>query len=101
MMSAVRVLLLFAISSVAMCQTAVNSNPPAPGTKSAATQQSSPPSKSQPAAPQASAQPADADKNPAAEDDHDPLLDVPPLPKGKVTLLGGTVARVDQIRNRV
>ncbi len=31
----------------------------------------------------------------------DPLLDVPPLPKGQVTLVGGTVAKVDQIRNRL
>ncbi len=101
MMSAVRMLLLFAMSSVAMCQSAVNSsNPPSPGAQSAAQQSSKQPT-SQPAAQQSSAQPADADKNPAAEDDHDPLLDVPPLPKGKVTLLGGTVARVDQVRNRV
>ena len=33
--------------------------------------------------------------------DNDPLLDVPPLPKGKVTLVGGTVRSIDQIRNRM
>ena len=31
----------------------------------------------------------------------DPLLDVPPLPKGKVTMEGGTVAKIDPIRNRL
>lgn len=31
----------------------------------------------------------------------DPLLDVPPLPKGKVTMEGGTVAKFDPIRNRL
>ena len=31
----------------------------------------------------------------------DPLLDVPPLTKGTVTLVGGTVSKVDQIRNRL
>jgi hypothetical protein len=33
--------------------------------------------------------------------DNDPLLDVPPLPKTKVTLVGGTVRNIDQIRNRM
>src|SRR5205085_9972973 len=31
----------------------------------------------------------------------DPLLDVPPLPKGKVTLVGGNVLKIDPIRNRL
>ncbi len=31
----------------------------------------------------------------------DPLLDTPPLPKGKPTLIGGTATKVDRIRNRV
>jgi len=31
----------------------------------------------------------------------DPLLDVPPLPKGKVTMEGGVVTKVDPIRNRL
>lgn len=30
----------------------------------------------------------------------DPLLDTPKLPEGKVTLVGGTVLKIDQIRNR-
>ena len=41
---------------------------------------------------------------PAAEENDsvgDPLLDVPPLPKGNVTVVGGTVSKVDQIRNRM
>jgi hypothetical protein len=31
----------------------------------------------------------------------DPLLDVPPLPRGNVTVIGGTVLKIDQIRNRL
>jgi hypothetical protein len=31
----------------------------------------------------------------------DPLLEVPPLPKGKVTLVGGRVKSIDHIRNRM
>ncbi|MGC2195662.1 MAG: hypothetical protein WA628_13370 [Terriglobales bacterium] len=31
----------------------------------------------------------------------DPLLDPPPLPKGEVSLIGGTVARMDPIRDRM
>lgn len=31
----------------------------------------------------------------------DPLLDVPPLPKGNPTLIGGTAEKVDRIRSRV
>jgi hypothetical protein len=31
----------------------------------------------------------------------DPLLDVPPLPKGKPTLIGGTAVKVDRIHSRV
>ena len=32
---------------------------------------------------------------------YDPLTDLPPLPKGKTTLVGGTVHSVDQIRDRL
>jgi hypothetical protein len=32
---------------------------------------------------------------------YDPLLDLPPLPEGKLTLIGGTVSRVDPISDRV
>jgi hypothetical protein len=31
----------------------------------------------------------------------DPLLDTPPLPKGKPTLVGGLAVKVDKVRNRV
>ena len=37
----------------------------------------------------------------SAADSNDPLLSVPPLPKGKTTLLGGQVRNIDQIRNHV
>lgn len=32
---------------------------------------------------------------------NDPLLSVPPMPKGKTTLIGGQVRNIDQIRNRM
>ncbi len=34
-------------------------------------------------------------------DPNDPLFGVPPLPKGKVSLIGGTVQKIDRVRNRV
>ena len=34
-------------------------------------------------------------------EDYDPLLDVPPLPKGKVTLIGGTVTGIDRVRDKL
>jgi len=34
-------------------------------------------------------------------DGHDPLLDLPALPKGSVTLLGGTVKSIDQVRDHL
>jgi hypothetical protein len=36
-----------------------------------------------------------------ATDGHDPILDPPPLPGGKTTLVGGTVKDVDHVRNRM
>ncbi len=39
---------------------------------------------------------ASADDNP-----YDPLLEPPPLPKGKPTLIGGIAVHVDHVRNRV
>src|SRR5436305_4796329 len=32
---------------------------------------------------------------------NDPLLSVPPMPKGKTTLVGGQVRNIDQIRNHM
>ncbi len=40
---------------------------------------------------------ARAPQNPAT----DPLFDVPPLPQGKISLVGGTVAKIDRVRNRL
>ena len=40
--------------------------------------------------------------SPAAQrENYDPLLDLPPLPHGSVTLIGGTVVSVDEIMNRM
>jgi hypothetical protein len=67
---------------------------------------SSPPTPPTSGAPAANSQqagaPASAQTSPAAESDSaDPLLDVPPLPKSTVTLLGGTVTHIDRVRNRM
>jgi hypothetical protein len=56
---------------------------------------------------QTPAQPAAADRqkpNPEAQKErsgYDPLLDLPPLPPGKLTLIGGTVASVNPITDRL
>jgi hypothetical protein len=42
--------------------------------------------------------------NPEAEKErsgYDPLLDLPPLPQGKLTLVGGTVSKIDPISDRM
>jgi hypothetical protein len=36
-----------------------------------------------------------------AREDYDPLLDPPPLPHNRVTLMGGTVTKVSEIQNRI
>ena len=46
-------------------------------------------------------QPAKTSPTTAAPETHDPLLDLPPLPKAKVSLIGGTVAKLDPIQNRL
>ncbi len=60
----------------------------------------SPPSASQKGRQQPLPSPT-AETAPPTADIPDPLLDVPPLPKGKVTLVGGTVANIDRIRDRL
>jgi len=37
----------------------------------------------------------------AERENYDPLLDLPPLPRKEVTLIGGTVVRLDEIMNRM
>lgn len=37
----------------------------------------------------------------AGENEADPLLDLPPLPKGDVSLVGGIVKDIDRVRNRL
>jgi Domain of unknown function (DUF5666) len=37
----------------------------------------------------------------AVENEADPLLDLPPLPKAEVSLVGGTVAGIDRVRDRI
>ncbi len=76
------------------------SSPTSPATKDPGT--TSPQSQGAPTARQD--QPAQANQPANGADNgqsDDPLLAVPPLPKGKVTLVGGTVRSIDQIRNRM
>src|SRR5436305_1215851 len=57
---------------------------------------------SQPApVPSTSNEPPKASSTTAPPSSHDPLLDLPPLPKKKVSLIGGTVAKLDPIQNQV
>lgn len=54
-----------------------------------------------PAAKQNPAPSAGAPASPEVTDVNDPLFGVPPLPKGDTSLLGGTVQKIDRIRNHV
>jgi hypothetical protein len=67
-----------------------NAVTPAPGAGAAAPQTNTGDS----SAPQSSI--LDRESNPG-----DPLLDVPPLPKGKATLVGGRIEKIDPIRDRI
>lgn len=43
-----------------------------------------------------------AAQTPAAQrENYDPLLDLPPLPRNRVTLIGGTVSSLDEVMNRM
>ena len=77
------------LASILLCLPAQAQQPPANNQSFGSTTQQG----TQPSSPQ----PRDSAKNP----DPDPLLDPPPLPNGKVTLVGGTVKSVDLVRNRV
>src|SRR5437868_3842291 len=93
--------LAFLVSTViaipAIAQTAATTNKASQPGQPAATQPA-----------QASSQPqtkvlipeSDAAANSPAES-NDPLLSVPPLPKGNTTLIGGVVRNIDEIRNRM
>jgi hypothetical protein len=66
-----------------------------------APQQAQAPSPSQPSPSKSSAsQPAQLGPQDTA-DTNGPLFGLPPLPKGQVSLIGGTVQKVDRLRNRV
>src|SRR5438270_11291748 len=71
---------------------AVSNQLPAPGQSSAEQNQAS---DSLVSAPASGVDNMSREANPG-----DPLLDVTPLPKGKVTIEGATVAKIDPIRNR-
>jgi len=51
--------------------------------------------------------PQSSDRNPATpahssnHQDYDPLLDLPPLPRARVSLIGGTVTRLDRVQDQM
>lgn len=76
-------LLLGSVLSITMCVLGQSAQPPGSTSKP----------QNQPAS---NAKPEEEPSNAG-----DPLLDVPPLPRGNVTVIGGTVQKIDQIRNRL
>jgi hypothetical protein len=58
-------------------------------------------SQSSPAVPTAPEPGVPAKAPAAAREDYDPLLDPPPLPHNRVTLMGGTLTNVNEIQNRI
>lgn len=64
----------------------------------ACAQQNTAPSSSMAAPPNAATAPG---TNAAQDSSPDPLLDVPPLPNSKVTLVGGIVTGIDRVRNKI
>ena len=40
-------------------------------------------------------------QTPAQRESYDPLLDLPPLPRNQITLIGGTVSGLDEVMNRM
>jgi hypothetical protein len=93
-----RFLPVLALAAVSQAQTSSSSLPSSGATTAQA-----------PAAQSSSSSPAAKDtkarqSNSAAERERsgaDPLLDLPPLPDTKVTVIGGTVAKMDRVRDRL
>ncbi len=76
-----------------------SSNPTGAGVNSAPAQNNVPPVPDGPTA----TQPVTTSTNANSADDnpYDPILEPPPLPKGKATLIGGIATSVDHVRNRI
>jgi hypothetical protein len=95
-----RLLLVLSLGAVSFAQTA-----PAPA-QAGATQASPSPSSTsgKSATSQKSTDAPQGQSNSAAERERsgaDPLLDLPPLPNAKMTVIGGTVAKLDRVRDRL
>jgi hypothetical protein len=92
-----RLLCVLALVGVAQAQSSASPTP-SPSALSQATPAQSPPP------PPSPNHPANKQANPAAERERsgaDPLLDLPPLPQAKMTVIGGTVAKLDKVRDRL
>jgi hypothetical protein len=95
-----RLLLVLSLGAISFAQTA-----PAPA-QAGATQASPSPSSTsgKSATSQNSTDAAQRQSNSAAERERsgaDPLLDLPPLPNAKMTVIGGTVTKFDRVRDRL
>lgn len=95
-MSFSRLLIVICLGAISCAQSApTQSTSGQPSSSNSSTPTSSPTTQA----------PADArQSNSAAERERsgaDPLLDLPPLPKGKMTVIGGTVATLDRVRDRL
>lgn len=88
------------------------SKPAAPGNETTGAAQSATPAPAAPAATASAAKDAQQPKTVIldssatsggvlATNGHDPILDPPPLPDGKTTLVGGVVSHVDHVRNHM
>jgi len=76
-------------------QPAASSNPTGPTSQLPTATTNVPP------APAATAQPATSYSTSAEDNPYDPVLEPPPLPKGRTTLIGGIAVSVDHVRNRI
>ncbi len=109
-----RLLLLVVLAAVGVTLTAAGQNPPATAPPSGSSQPGSvatPTSQpggisipsTQPASPTVSQPPSPpaGDTGSGTIDSNDPLLQPPPLPKGNPSLIGGTISKVDRVRETV
>ena len=91
-----RLLLFFLFLQLALGQNPTQSPSGATGASKNSADAAKTPDSISPSSSTSDADPLGRESNPG-----DPLLDVPPLPKGQVTLVGGRLRKVDPIRDRV
>jgi hypothetical protein len=75
--------------------------PPAASSNAPASAPNAPATSNVPPAPDTTAQPATSYSTSAEDNPYDPILEPPPLPKGRTTLIGGIAVSVDHVRNHI